>query len=66
MKSKTRQRGLSPKVLANFLTTLAVGAAGYFAVELSPEVSGAIAVVAGFLAGVIIGPGDVEEVKVDA
>lgn len=55
-----RTTGLSPKVPVQAITTVVVGLLAYFGVDLSPELSGAIAVVIGFAAGYIAPPAPVE------
>jgi hypothetical protein len=46
-----RQIGLSPKVLAQLLAAAVTWALGYFAIDLTPELSAAIAAVVGAIAG---------------
>jgi hypothetical protein len=48
---KLRTAGLHPKVPAQAITALIVSALAYYGVSLDPEVSGALGVVAGFVAG---------------
>ncbi len=43
--------GISPKVPVQAVVTIIVAALAYFGVELSPEVSAAIATLLGFIAG---------------
>jgi hypothetical protein len=44
--------GVSPKVPVQAVVTVAVSALAFFGIDLSPEVSGALGVVVGFIAGV--------------
>lgn len=59
---ETRQKGFSPKLLADLVVSVVTFAVAYFGVELDPALSAAIAKAVGLLAGVIVGPGDVEVV----
>jgi hypothetical protein len=52
-----KTKGVSPKVPAQAVATLAVAALAYFGVDLSPEVSAAIGVVVGIVAGWFAAPG---------
>lgn len=56
---KTKQRGLSPKLLTDLIVSVLTYLALNFGVELDEETSAAVAKVVGFLAGVLVGPGDV-------
>ena len=59
-----KQRGISPKLIADLLTTIVSFAVTYYGIELDAEVAAAVSKAIGFLAGVIVGPGTVEvEVK---
>jgi hypothetical protein len=50
---KLRTAGLHPKVPAQAITGLIVGALAYYGVDLDPEVAGGIAAVAGVVAGLL-------------
>jgi hypothetical protein len=54
-----RQLGISPKVLGQALTTIAVWVLGYFAIQLPPEIVSAVALVIGAGAGYALPPGAV-------
>lgn len=56
---RTTQNGVSPKLLADLIVSIVIFAAAYFGVELDPALSAAIGKAAGFIAGAIVGPGDV-------
>lgn len=49
--------GLSPKVPAQAIATIVAFIATYFGLDLDTEVSGAIAVIIGWIAGMIAKPG---------
>lgn len=53
-------KGVSPKVPVQALVTVAAFLAAYFGIELSPEVSGAIAALLGIVGGYVAPPGEVE------
>lgn len=54
-----KTRGVSPKVPVQAIATVIAFALSYFAIDLDPEVAGAIAVLCGIGGGVTAGPGDV-------
>lgn len=54
-----KTQGTSPKVPTQAIVAVITFAITYFGIELSPEVSGAIATVLGIVGGVIAEPGEV-------
>lgn len=58
------QKGISPKLLADLIVSVLTFLLTYFGVELDPTLSAAIAKLAGFAAGAIVGPGRVVVEKV--
>jgi hypothetical protein len=59
----TRQKGISPKLLATLLASIITFIAGWQGIDLSPEVAFAVASVIAGIAGYAVGPGDVEIVR---
>ena len=57
--TKLKTVGVSPKVPVQAIVTVIVAALAYFGVELSAEVSGILAAIAGIIGGVAAPPGQV-------
>lgn len=59
---KTKQRGLSPKLLSDLLTSVVTFVLAYYALDVDADTSAFIAKGIGFVVGVIVPPGKVEQV----
>lgn len=58
-KAQTKQKGLSPKLIADALTSIIMFVLLKYGVDVDPTTSAALAKIIGFGAGVAIGPGNV-------
>jgi hypothetical protein len=60
VRTALRQHGISPKLVADLLTSIVAFAVTYFGIDLDPVLSAGIAKGVGFIAGFLVGPGTVE------
>lgn len=58
--TKTKTKGISPKVLLDLLVTIVSFILTYYAIDLDPEVAALISKALGTGAGVLASPGTIE------